>query len=143
MAGYSGTPLAQKLGIKSGHRVVVLAAPPSFAGTLSIPDDVKLAVRLPAKTASVDVILLFVPDAKTLIARFDACRAALVDDGGLWVCWPKKASKIAIDVTEDVVRAHALARGLVDNKVCAVDDVYSGLRCVVRVKDRVTKRPRR
>jgi hypothetical protein len=135
-AGYSGTPLAQKLGIKSGHRVALLAAPRGFEKTLgTLPEDVAVTAALSGK-ASFDVVVLFVTSKKDLEARFDVVVARLDPAGGFWVGWPKKASGVVTDMTEDVVRKMALAAGLVDNKVCAIDETWSGLRVVIRVKNR-------
>jgi Protein of unknown function (DUF3052) len=136
-AGYSGTPLPQKLGIKEGHRVVLLGAPASFAATLSPLPPVRLETALPkgkggAAEDAIDVVVLFCRARKELEAAIAGVHARLAPAGGLWVAWPKKASKIATDMTEDVVREVALPRGLVDNKVCAIDDVWSGLRLVIR-----------
>jgi hypothetical protein len=134
-AGYSGTPLPQKLGIKEGHRVAILSAPARLpAGLEALPDGVTVVRRL--QGAAFDVILVFVQSLADLPGRFVAAARALTPAGGLWVVWPKKASGVATDVTEDRVREVALDVGLVDNKVCAVDEVWSGLRCVDRLKDR-------
>ncbi len=136
MAGYSGTPLPRKLGIKDGHRVWVVQQPTGFRETLgTLPSEASVATTA-AGSDPVDVILLFVREARDLVARLPGCRARLADDGGLWICWPKKASGVRTDVTDSVVRAAGLATGLVDNKVCAVDDTWSGLRFVVRLADR-------
>ena len=128
-AGYSGTPLAQKLGIKEGHRVVLLDAPETFAATLEPLPPIALASSL---RGSADVILLFCRARRDLETQIARLHAALEPAGGLWICWPKKASKIATDMTEDVVREVALPRGLVDNKVCALVEIWSGLRLVIR-----------
>lgn len=134
MAGYSGTPLATKLGIKPGHRVALINAPDSLGGDLApLPDRVAPVATLGRQH---DVIVAFFDKRAALEKRFPALQKALHPDGGLWIAWPKKASKVPTDITEDVVRAIALAAGLVDNKVCAIDAVWSGLRVVVRVKDR-------
>lgn len=136
MAGYSTTPLAKKLGIKPGNTVVLLNAPKGFEKALEgLPADVRLKRRLPA-ARSVDIIAFFTNSSEVLEARFPALRKRLADTGGLWVCWPKKTSGVPTDLTEDMVRAIALAGGLVDNKVCAIDEVWSGLRLVVRLRDR-------
>ncbi|HYE63332.1 MAG TPA: hypothetical protein VD997_15175 [Phycisphaerales bacterium] len=135
MAGYSGTPLAQKLGIKAGARVLLMSAPSEFEATLGkLPEGAVITLR--AGKAPAQVIVLFCKDLKTLEAKFDGARAALDESGGLWVAWPKKASGVRTDLTEDIIRDLALAAGLVDNKVCAIDETWSGLRVVVRVKDR-------
>jgi hypothetical protein len=136
MAGYSGTPLPRKLGIRDGHRVALLGAPAAFEGTLgSLPDGV--TVGKSARGAhTVDVIVLFAKAMRDLTRGLAPAAEALAYDGGLWVAWPKKASGVPTDVTENLVREKGLAIGLVDNKVCAIDDTWSGLRLVYRVKDR-------
>jgi hypothetical protein len=140
MAGYSGTPLAKKLGIKAGHQVALVNAPSDFEGTLDdLPLNASLARDLRAQDAF-DVLVCFVKDAKGLRVSFPACAKRLVSNGGLWVAWPKKASGIATDVTESVVREFGLDQGLVDNKICAIDETWSGLRFVVRVKDRPARK---
>jgi hypothetical protein len=133
VAGYSGTPLPRKLGIKPGHRVLLLGAPDGF-DLGELPDGVKLvrAARGPA-----DVILSFHVERADLERRMPVLRRAMVQNAGLWIAWPKKASKVPTDLTEDVVRELALANALVDNKVAAIDQVWSGLRLVIRVRDRV------
>lgn len=133
-AGYSGTPLPRKLGIRPGARVVLSGAPPEAAGLLAdLPDGARLLGRL---VAGVDVILLFADRRADLARRLPRARPAMRPDGGLWVAWPKRSSGVATDLTEDVVREIGLAAGLVDNKVCAIDATWSGLRLVVRVRDR-------
>lgn len=137
-AGYSGTPLVQKLGIKPGHRVLFVQPPGDFADTLGeMPDGVTL-VRANAKR--IDVVLLFVASLADLKKRFAALSRKLVSNGSLWVCWPKKASGVATDVTETGIRDHGLSVGLVDVKVCAVDETWSGLKFVVRLVDRQNRR---
>ncbi len=140
MAGYSGTPLPQKLGIKEGSRVALIGAPEGFAAALEpLPAKVKLARRIgQSGSPPLDVILFFADRAAELEKRFSSLAAKLAPNGGLWVAWPKKASGVPTDLTDDVVREIGLAKGLVDNKVCAVDDVWSGLRFVIRLKDRQT-----
>ncbi len=131
-AGYSGTPLPKKLGIKAGHAVALVGAPAGFAGALEpLPDRVTVAGGL-AGGALLDVIVWFVVSRGELAARLDSLRARMAPACGLWVAWPKRASKVPTDVTEDVVREIALPTGLVDNKVCAIDPVWSGLRLVIR-----------
>ncbi|MFO0595408.1 MAG: DUF3052 domain-containing protein [Myxococcaceae bacterium] len=130
MAGYSGTPLPKKLGIKPESRVVVLGAPKGFATSLGV----KVATRLPKGRS--DVIVFFTTSRERLAAEFDRLVAGMEKDAGLWVAWPKKSSGVETDMTEDVVRAVALPRGLVDNKVCAIDETWSGLRCVIRRENR-------
>jgi hypothetical protein len=134
MAGYSETPLAKKLGIKSGHTVVLVAAPQGFESELEgLPDNVRVlrALRTP-----VDVVVFFVDRLADLERRFNKIASRLHPAGGFWVAWPKKASRRPTDITEDVVRSIGLAAGLVDNKVCAIDEVWSGLRLVIRVENR-------
>ena len=131
MAGYSGTPLAKKLGIQEGHRVVLLDAPTGFASTLEPLPPVKLEHKLP-RSGEVDVAVVFVTKKSDLIKRVATIQPRLAPAGGLWIAWPKKASKVPTDITEDTIREVCLPRGLVDNKVCAVDDVWSGLRLVIR-----------
>jgi hypothetical protein len=127
-AGYSGTPLPKKLGIKPGHRVLLLGAPEGFAleGVKAVR-----SLRGPA-----DVIVSFHLERRDLERRMPALRKAMVPNAGLWIAWPKRASKVPTDLTEDVVRELALANVLVDNKVAAIDEVWSGLRLVIRVRDR-------
>ena len=139
-SGYSGTPLAKKLGIVGGMRVAVLDAPvehavPEGYETLLAPleDDVRLATSL---RGAVDLVHLFVVERARLERRIDACRRAIFPAGTIWVSWPKRSSGVTTDVTEDVVREIALAHGLVDVKVCAVDATWSGLKLVVPVAHR-------
>jgi len=136
MAGYSGTPLPQKLGIKPAHAVALLGAPAGFTRVLgTLPAGVRTATAL-AGRAPFDVIVLFVTSAAELARRFVPTAKRLDPSGGFWVAWPKKASGVPTDVTEHIVRAVALEAGLVDNKVCAIDATWSGLRNVVRLADR-------
>ena len=130
-AGYSGTPLVQKLGIAPGHRVLLSQAPADVV--LDLPGGVTTTTRA---TGAVDVALVFTTAEADLRKRMPAVCRALVANGGLWVCWPKRASKVPTDLTEDVVRRAGFDHGLVDNKVCAVSEVWSGLRLVVRLSDR-------
>jgi hypothetical protein len=133
-AGYSGTPLVRKLGIKPGARLALIGAPDGFDRTLGeLP--VGVAV-LRAARGPLDVIVAFFIDRSRLERRLTALRTALEPAGGLWIAWPKRASGVATDLTEGVVRELGLAAGLVDNKVCAIDAVWSGLRLVYRVADR-------
>ena len=134
MAGYSGTPLVKKLGMKPGHRVALLQAPVGFDATLGdLPADAIVVRRL---RTPCDVLVFFTKSRSELQKQFLRLMRHLDPAGGLWIAWPKKASGVATDMTEDVVREVALANELVDNKVCAIDDVWSGLRLVVRAKDR-------
>jgi hypothetical protein len=130
----TGSPLPKKLGIKEGHRVALLDAPDGFDRTLGeLPDGV--ATRTSAR-GSLDVVVFFTTSRSALERRFAALARAVFPDGGLWIAWPKRASGLETDLTEDVVREVALERGLVDNKVCAIDGTWSGLRLVYRVVDR-------
>jgi hypothetical protein len=133
-AGYSGTPLPRKLGIKPGARVALLSAPAGFEKTLGrLPDDVQL--RRQAR-GHLDVLLYFVTREAELARRFPGFVRALEPDGGLWVAWPKKTSGVATDLVFDRVQRVGLDCGLVDNKVAAIDDTWSGLRFVRRLNDR-------
>ena len=136
MAGYSKTPLTKKLGIKPGHRIALLNAPKGF--WLDVPEDVKTSSSLRSKKAY-DVIVLFAKDQAALERRFEVAQSRLAEAGGLWVAWPKKSSGVKTDLADGVVRSFGLGMGLVDNKVCAIDDTWSALRFVVRVKDRKTQ----
>jgi hypothetical protein len=133
-AGYSGTPLPRKLGIVEGAKVVLIRAPEHLEELLSpLPGGVRLIRRI---GRDADVIVAFFTERARLEAAFDRLRAGIHDAGGLWIAWPKRASGVPTDVTEGVVREIALSHGLVDNKVCAIDATWSGLRVVVRLADR-------
>jgi len=134
VAGYSGKPLVQKLGIKSGSTIAVIGAPRGYARTLG-----KLPSGVTHRTSAVgplDFIQFFSSEKQELERRFAALARALAPAGMLWISWPKKASGVTTDLTEDVIRAVGLAHGLVDVKVAAVDDVWSGLKFVRRLEDR-------
>jgi hypothetical protein len=134
-AGYSGTPLVRKLGIKPQTRLGVIGSPDDFDATLGeLPAGVHVRRRLVGQPF--DVIVAFFDRRLALERRLPALAEALDPAGGLWIAWPKRASGVATDVTEDVVRNLGLSVGLVDNKVCAVDQVWSGLRLVYRLRDR-------
>src|SRR5215467_11710071 len=125
MAGYSGTPLIQKIGIKPGHRVVLRNHPSSFVKDLGkLPDGVKSSERLSGKA---NVVVYFTDKRAALEKDFAALSKALVADGMVWIGWPKKASGRVTDLTEDIVRRIGLESGLVDVKVCAIDETWSGL----------------
>jgi hypothetical protein len=133
-SGDSGTPLPRKLGIGPGARLALLGAPQGFDETLGrLPEGVRVLRRA---VSPLDVVVVFVRARSDLARRLPALRAALDPAGGLWVAWPKRASRVPTDLTEDVVRELALAAGLVDNKVCAIDATWSGLRLVIRLRDR-------
>lgn len=134
MAGYSGTPLIQKLGIKPGHRVLFVNPPSDFSETLGpLPED---AIEVRGSSKNLDGILLFAKSLADLKKRFAPLSKKLVSNGSLWVCWPKKASGVKTDLADNAVRSHGLAVGLVDVKVCAVDEIWSGLKFVIRLADR-------
>lgn len=134
MAGYSGTPLAQKLGIKPGIIVVAINPPPHYRKLLEpIPSGVNFATRAVGKTSFVH---LFVKERRALQAHLESLLTKIADDAVVWVSWPKKSAKVATDVSEDVIRAVALPLGLVDIKVCAVDETWSGLKLMIRREKR-------
>lgn len=134
MAGYAVTPLPRKLGIAPGAVVALVSAPPDFERQLHpLPDDVEIRRHARGK---LDVVVFFATRERELIRRLPAFARALVPDGGLWIAWPKKRSGVATDLTFDPVQQAGLDAGLVDNKVCAIDDTWSGLRFVYRVADR-------
>lgn len=140
MVGYSGTPLARKLGINEGSRLALLGAPAGFDAELApLPDGVRAVRRL---APDLDVAVLFVTERRELERRFPAVARAVFPAGGFWVAWPKRASKVPTDLTEDVLREVGLPHGLVDNKVCAVTEVWSGLRFVWRREIRVERERR-
>jgi hypothetical protein len=129
-AGYSGTALPRKLGFKPGMRVAFVGAPDDFAALLGdLPDGVRVLAR-PAP--QLDLAVLFARERRELERRLPGLHAKLATAGMIWVAWPKRASKVTTDMTEDVVRDVALPRGLVDVKVCAIDDTWSGLKLVIR-----------
>jgi hypothetical protein len=126
-AGYSGTPLPKKLGIKEGTRLMLLDAPANFGETLGdLPDGVAIKRRFGGES---DVIVLFVTQFAKLRSNFGKAAKCLPAAGGmLWVAWPKKTSNVQTDLSENLIRDHGLAEGLVDTKVCAIDETWSGLR---------------
>ena len=129
-AGYSGTPLVRKLGFKPGMRVHYAAAPEGFDALVGeLPDGVRVLKRA---ADGLDLAMLFVTERRALERALAALQPRLQPAGMIWVAWPKRASKVTTDVTEDVVRDVALPRGLVDVKVCAIDEVWSGLKLVIR-----------
>jgi len=151
-AGYSGTPLPRKLGIKPGARVGLAGAPDGFGALLEpLPDGARVEAGAPAAgaagavlpgpvlpgpvlpgTGPFDVIVFFTVEQAELAGRLIELRARMAPAAGLWIAWPKRASRVPTDMTEDVIREIALPTGLVDNKVCAIDQVWSGLRLVIR-----------
>jgi hypothetical protein len=129
-AGYSGTPLVKKLGIKPGTRAVLSDAPADFVALLGeLPDGVSFATAL---RGNVEFAVCFVTARRVLAGRVAVLRRALAPDGMAWIAWPKRASGVATDISEDVIREVALPTGLVDVKVCAIDDTWSGLKLVIR-----------
>ena len=133
--GYSGTPLPQKLGIKPDSRLGLLNAPVDFMGTLGeLPHGVRVLVG--NLHPPVDVVVAFFTERRQLERRLPGLIGVLDKAGGLWIAWPKRASGVDTDITEDVVRELGLAEGVVDNKVCAIDETWSGLRLVYRVANR-------
>ena len=130
MPGYSGTPLAKKLGIKSGFRVKTTNAPPNYLALVEpVPDFVSFSRKF---RREIDLWHLFTTRRAELAKHLGACQKQIKQDGMVWVSWPKKSSKVPSEITEDTVREIALPLGLVDVKVCAVDDVWSGLKLVIR-----------
>ncbi len=133
-AGYSGTPLPRKLGIKPESRLALLGAPEDFSDTLGeLPPGV--SVRRSTR-GPLDLIVAFFTQRAELERRLPALTKALDQAGGLWIAWPKRASGVPTDLGEGVIRELGLAAGLVDNKVCAIDATWSGLRFVYRLRDR-------
>jgi hypothetical protein len=133
-AGYSGTPLPRKLGIKDGARVAFPSAPDDFAHTLGeLPAGAKVRARA---RGPLDVIVFFTKARSELARRMPRLRTALDPAGALWIAWPKRAASVPTDLNEDVVRELALANRLVDVKVAAIDQTWSGLKLVIRLKDR-------
>ena len=134
MAGYSRTPLPKKLCIREGARVALVNAPTDFETVLgALPEGVEF---VSPSRKGLDVVLLFARSRAELVRRFESLAARIAPDGSLWVAWPKKASGVETDLVEGYVRQHGLDVGLVDVKVCEVDETWSGLRFVYRLKDR-------
>jgi hypothetical protein len=131
MAGYSGTPLPRKLGVKEGTTLALLNAPPGVIDDLPPGVVVKHAAR-----GNADVVVAFFTRRAELQRRLGALGRMIFPSGGLWIAWPKRTSGVATDMTDEVVRQAALSLGLVDNKVCAVDETWSGLRVVWRLERR-------
>jgi hypothetical protein len=134
MAGYSGTPLSKKLGIKPGLAVITINAPANYRRLVgTIPEDVTFSDRLKVGSSFVHV---FSKKRSELAKRLSVLREKIADTGTVWVSWPKRSSGVPTDVTEDVVRAVALPLGFVDVKVCAIDKTWSGLKLMVRRENR-------
>jgi len=134
MAGYSSTPLPKKLGIKENFSAFILHAPKSYFDWISpLPKGTQVKTRL---TGEFDFMHVFTQSQKTFEIDFVRCKKYLKKDGMLWISWPKKSSKVPTDLDENIIREFGLKNGLVDVKVCAVDETWSGLKFVFRVKDR-------
>ena len=134
MAGYSGTPLAKKLGIREGDRISFENPPDGYRKLLgSLPASVDV---VGPRSRGLNLLHVFVDRESDLHLRLPRLKSKIQQDGMIWVSWPKKSSGVSTDITEDVVRKHAFANQLVDVKVCAVDEVWSGLKLVIRKKDR-------
>ena len=138
MAGYSGTPLIKKLGIKEGARVAFVNAPDDFQATLGeLPAAVKL---MKATTKSLDLILFFVLSERVLVREFAKLAERLTSNGMIWIAWPKKSSGVETDLTFERVQRIGLDAGLVDVKICAINETWSGLKFVYRLKDRASRK---
>jgi hypothetical protein len=134
MAGYSKRSLLEKLGVKAGFKIAVVNAPTTYFKTLGkLPEGVQI-LRKPAK--NMDFIHFFTKSREEYEKKFAELKRALVSNGMLWVSWPKGASKMPTDMTDNVVRDYAIKNGMVDIKVCAVDETWSGLKLVIPIKDR-------
>ena len=136
MAGYSGTPLAKKIGIKEGFRIALVNAPKDFQfEPKELPDDVEFIKQT---SKSLDIILFFVTTERALIRDFAKLSARLTANGMIWIAWPKKSSGVPTDLSFERVQRIGLDAGLVDVKICAIDETWSGLKFVYRLKDRLT-----
>jgi hypothetical protein len=134
MAGYSGTPLPRKLGIKENQRIALVNEPESFQKQLgALPTNAHVVSKL---TAPLDLVVLFVESERALARQFPAIAKKISTNGMIWVAWPKKSSGVSTDLSFELVQRIGLDRGLVDVKICAVDEVWSGLKFVIRLKDR-------
>jgi hypothetical protein len=136
MAGYSGTPLPKKIGIKEDSRIALVNAPKDFEGELGkLPANAEIVTRL---TKPLDIVLLFVLTERALLRDFRKLAKKLASSGMIWVAWPKKSSGVTTDLSFERVQRIGLDSGLVDVKICAIDDVWSGLKFVIRLKDRAS-----
>ena len=134
MAGYSGTPLPTKLGIKENQRIALVNEPRYFQKQLgALPTNTHVVSKL---TAPLDLVVLFVESERALAKQFPAIAKKISMNGMIWVAWPKKSSGVPTDLSFDLVQRIGLECGLVDVKICAVDEVWSGLKFVIRLKDR-------
>lgn len=137
MAGYSSTPLAKKLGIKEGFRILLVNAPKDFQSELGeLPDKVEFVKR---STKLLDIVLFFVLSERALARDFAHLAEKLKPNGMIWIAWPKKSSGVATDLSFECVQQIGLAAGLVDVKICAIDETWSGLKFVYRLKDRASR----
>jgi hypothetical protein len=142
MAGYSTTPLWEKLGYKAGATACLFGAPANYAALLDLPKEI--AVQwLPKAQSGMDFVHLFSKEAKALRKLLASCRRQIAQDGVVWVSWPKKSSRVETDLTEDVIRQLALPLGFVDIKVCAIDETWSGLKLMIRKSERKIAAPDR
>ena len=136
MAGYSSTPLAKKLGIKAGSRIALVNAPRGFDQVLGdLPEEAQIVRRL---ASALDIIVFFVLSERALARDFAKLAKRLLPSGMIWIAWPKKSSGIKTDLSFDRVQRTGLEAGLVDVKICAIDETWSGLKFVYRLKDRAT-----
>ncbi len=134
MPGYSGTPLVRKLGVKPGFRIKTKNAPANYRSLLKpLPDDVTISTQM---RSNIDLWHLFTAKRQELDRQLEIAQKQIHQDGMIWVSWPKKSSGVPSEITEDTIRETALPRGLVDIKVCAVDDTWSGLKLVIRKENR-------
>lgn len=134
-AGYSGTPLIRKLGIKEGYRMQVMDPPKDYWDLLGdLPEGVR--VLKTSRSSDLNFVHIFATRKKELQRRFESARARIVDDGMIWASWPKKSSSVDSELDGNLVRSIGLDASLVDVKVCAIDETWSGLKFVVRVEDR-------
>ena len=134
MAGYSGTPLPKKLGLNENQRIALVNAPAGFEKTLGVlPKDAEIVKRL---SSPLDLVVIFVDRERQLSKQFSSIASKLAPNGMIWVAWPKKSSGVPTDLTFDPVQRIGLDSGLVDVKICAIDEIWSGLKFVTRVKDR-------
>jgi hypothetical protein len=139
MAGYSGKAIVQKLGVKPGFRIFATGLWVAYGDVVGkLPADVTIVSGLKAK-APLDMVHVFATEAAGLVEKLRSCREAIAPDGMIWVSWPKKASGVATDLSDVVVRDTALALGLVDVKVCAIDEVWSGLKFMIPKSQRRTR----
>lgn len=137
MSGYSGKPLIDKLGVKKGFRLYIKNAPQNYLQMIApIPEDVTILKRL---SDQLDCIHFFSKSTSELKKFIPTFQEKIKSNGMIWVSWPKKASKVPTDITEDIIRNIVLPRGLVDVKVCAVDEVWSGLKLVIRKEKRCNR----